>query len=114
MLFRSNSTRDDDFNGDGIADSRQVDTTTYDELGNVTLTTSDQDYDVDGKPDLHFDEGSEYGLSGELLGSASHYDLDGDGLTDARVGTTVTNEVVDDGVLLLASWFFRTRFSGFQ
>jgi hypothetical protein len=110
----TNSTRDEDFNGDRVADSRQLDATTYDDLGNVTWTTSDYDDGVDGSVDARFDDGSEYGPDGELLASAAHYDFNGDGFTDLRFGTTVTNDVVDDGVLLLTSWYFRTRFSGFQ
>jgi hypothetical protein len=104
--------RDDDFSGDGIADSRQLDTMTYDVLGNPTLITSDLDADVDGNLDAHFDEGSEYGADGELLGSAAHYDFNGDGVTDIRAGTTVENAVVDDGVLILTNWIFRSRYSG--
>lgn len=104
------STTDDDDDADGLADSRQLDMTTYDELGNVLYTTSDYDLGVDGVTELHFDEGSEYGADGELLSSASHLDLSGDGLTDIRMGTTVENTRVDDGVLLLTNWYVRTRF----
>jgi hypothetical protein len=108
------STRDEDSNGDGTPESRQLDATTYDDVGNVTFTTSDFDDGLAGHIDGHYDEGSEYGADGELLASAAHLDLDGDGLTDIRAGQTVGNIVVEDGVTLLADWYFRTRFSGFQ
>ena len=104
-------TYDQDWNGDGILESTQTSATTYDDLGNVTRYTNDFDGDMDGQWDAHLDEGSEYGRDGELLATASHYDFDGDGLTDIRSGITVENTVVDDGVLLLTNWYFRTRYS---
>jgi hypothetical protein len=107
-------TRDEDWDGDGLPESRQAQATTYDDLGNVTWATSDFDLGVDGRIDGHSDEGSEYGAAGELLASASHLDLDGDGFTDIRTGLTMENTLIEDGVTLLTSWYFRTRFSGYD
>ena len=83
----------------------------HDGRGDVTARTGDYDANFDGQVDTHVDEGYEYGIDGELLGGAKHIDLDADGITDNRIGITVENTLVDDGVLLLANWYFLGRAS---
>jgi hypothetical protein len=105
------STSDHDLDGDGIVDERRLDATTFDDVGNVTGVTHDYDVDADGVVESSVVQGYEYGAGGELLGGGTHYDWNGDRRSDFSSTTIVSNEVVDDGVLLLTQGYFRTGYA---
>jgi hypothetical protein len=95
-----------DVNGDGFIDSYQVDTITYDDVGNETqivIEFSDAD---DGVVDIRLTTQSEIGQGGELLAVGTHYDWDADGIRDSDSVQRVTSELLEDGVLHLAQWYF--------
>jgi hypothetical protein len=50
---------------------------------------------------------SEFGSGGETFITVSHSDADADGLTDFRSEDLPTYVVVNDGVRLLAQWYFQ-------
>jgi hypothetical protein len=106
-VVNTNAVVDD--GADGVIEQRQIDTLVYDDVGNVTRRTTDFDADGDGRVDVATSEGFEYGTGGELLASSLEHDVNGDGRVDSRGGTTVTNTLVDDGVLLLTQWYFQRR-----
>jgi hypothetical protein len=101
-----------EYHGMGLVDTQSIATFVYDDVGNIAERTSAQDSGADGTFDFHSREGYEYGAGGELLASAAHFDWNGDGVSDTHSATTVTNAVLDDGVLQLAQWYFSTRYPG--
>lgn len=104
------STNRSEYHGTGLGDTQSIDTFTYDDAGNIAERRSEHDDGADGTADLHWSEGYEYGAGGELLASAAHFDWNGDGVNETHSTTTVTNVVLDDGVLQLAQWYFSTRY----
>lgn len=98
--------RDEDFNADDVFDIRTSASRTFDSAGNVLEYILE--YEDDGLPgvDARYVERSEYGADGELLRSSFSGDADADGVTDFHTSTTVTHTLVNDGVPLLAQWYF--------
>lgn len=95
-----------DINGDGFIDSYQVNVITHDDVGNEILRVIEFSDADDGVVDYRVTEMSEIGAGGELLTVGSHYGWNSDGLGDMHTVQRVTSELLEDGVLHLAQWYF--------
>lgn len=100
------SVRRDDLDGNGAAETVEIQSVVFDDIGNRRSMDSEYDDDADGVIDARFTEVSEYGMDGELLATGFGGDQDDDGFPDIRTSIRVTNEVLADGVLHLAQWYF--------
>ena len=100
------SVRSDDLDGNGAVETVESQSVVFDSIGNRQSMGSEYDANADGVIDARFSEVSEYGAGGELLATGFGGDQDGDGFPDTRTTIRVTNEVLADGVLHLAQWYF--------
>jgi len=98
--------RDEDWNADGVIESRDTLRVTFDEIGNPLEEVSELDDPVDSQVDWRFVTVYEYGADGQRLAYGSHYGP-GDGAATTFVPSTLyTHQRFDDGVLLLAQYYF--------
>jgi len=98
--------RDDDSNGDGIIESRQTFRVTFDDIGNPLEEVAELDEPVDSQVDWTFVTVYEYGAGGERLAYGSRFGEGDGGETTLVPSTLFTQELFDDGVLLLAQYYF--------
>ena len=98
--------RDLDWNADGTVDSRDTFRVTYDDIGNPLEEAGELDEPVDSQVDWSFVTVYEYGAGGERLAYGSRFGEGAGGATTIVPSTLFTQELFDDGVLLLAQYYF--------
>ena len=97
--------RDQDWNADGTLEERQTFRVTFDDIGNPLEEVAELDQPVDSQVDWSFVTVYEYGAGGERLAYGSQIG-EGGGEITLVPSTLFTQELFDDGVLLLAQYYF--------
>ncbi|MEO8064149.1 MAG: hypothetical protein ABI821_15555 [Pseudomonadota bacterium] len=99
-------TRDssEDYDSDGTPDRTTRSTYEYDAQGNPVKATSALNDTFSGSQNFGTDY--EYGANGERTMFRYHVDYDADGVFEFESATQVTNQLFDDGVLMLGQQYF--------